>query len=99
MKHQYNSGVYKISDWAHIVNAHTVPGSGVIKGLQEVGGSKGRACLLIGQMSSSGNLATGEYTSGKKTLYMFTECKPEVKFHNSAGLRNAFLDYKKESSM
>ncbi|XP_072034751.1 uridine 5'-monophosphate synthase-like [Amphiura filiformis] len=63
VKHQYNSGVYKISDWAHIVNAHTVPGSGVIKGLQEVGGSKGRACLLIGQMSSAGNLATGEYTS------------------------------------
>ena len=68
VKHQYSSGVYRISDWAHITNAHTVPGSGVVKGLQEVGGSKGRALVLIGQMSSSGNLATGDYTSGKLNL-------------------------------
>ena len=66
VKYQYGSGLYKIADWAHITNAHAVPGPGVIQGLKEVGGAKGRACLLLGQMSSSGNLATGEYTKGTK---------------------------------
>ncbi|XP_033632341.1 uridine 5'-monophosphate synthase-like [Asterias rubens] len=68
VKYQYGSGLYKIADWAHITNAHAVPGPGVIQGLKEVGGAKGRACLLLGQMSSSGNLATGEYT--KATIKM-----------------------------
>ena len=62
VKYQYGSGVYRISDWAHIVNAHSVPGDGVVKGLKEVGMAKGRACLMIAQMSSAGNLATGPYT-------------------------------------
>lgn len=62
VQHQYSSGVYKISDWAHITNAHSVAGPGIVSGLKAVGGAKNRACLLIGQMSSSGNLATGEYT-------------------------------------
>ena len=62
VKHQYSSGVYRISDWAHVVNAHSVPGEGVVKGLKEVGMPKGRACLMIAQMSSAGNLATGAYT-------------------------------------
>ncbi|WAR02405.1 UMPS-like protein [Mya arenaria] len=47
--HQYGGGIYKVADWAHITNAHTVPGPGVVQ-----------------EMSSSGNLATGEYT--KETL-------------------------------
>ena len=64
VKYQYGSGVYRISDWAHIVNAHSVPGDGVVKGLKEVGMAKGRACLMIAQMSSAGNLATGPYTEG-----------------------------------
>src|SRR5690349_2165731 len=28
VQHQYRDGIYKISSWAHIVNAHTVPGQG-----------------------------------------------------------------------
>jgi uridine monophosphate synthetase len=62
VKYQYGSGMYRVSDWAHIVNAHSVPGEGVVKGLKEVGMPKGRACLMIAQMSSAGNLATGPYT-------------------------------------
>lgn len=33
---QYRDGIYKISSWAHIINAHSVPGPGIILGLQEV---------------------------------------------------------------
>lgn len=62
VKHQYEGGVYQISSWSHIVNAHAVPGPGVVRGLSAVGKPLGRGCLLIAQMSSQGSLATGEYT-------------------------------------
>ncbi|TDH07102.1 hypothetical protein EPR50_G00120280 [Perca flavescens] len=71
VKHQYEGGLYQISSWAHIVNAHGVPGPGVVKGLSAVGKPLGRGCLLIAQMSSRGSLATGEYT--KAVLKMAEE--------------------------
>lgn len=68
VKHQYEGGLFRISSWSHIVNAHAVPGPGVVQGLSAVGKPLGRGCLLIAQMSSKGSLATGEYT--KATLQM-----------------------------
>ena len=68
VKHQYIGGVYRVCDWADMINAHSVPGSGVIKGLKEASVGKERGCLLIAEMSSEGNLATGDYT--KKTIDM-----------------------------
>ncbi|XP_068921071.1 uridine 5'-monophosphate synthase [Petaurus breviceps papuanus] len=62
VKKQYEGGVFKIASWADIVNAHVVPGSGVVKGLSGVGMPMQRGCLLIAEMSSSGSLATGDYT-------------------------------------
>uniref|UniRef100_A0A668V2F1 Uridine 5'-monophosphate synthase n=1 Tax=Oreochromis aureus TaxID=47969 RepID=A0A668V2F1_OREAU len=52
VKHQYEGGLYQISSWSHIVNAHAVPGPGVLKGLSAAGKPLGRGCLLIAQMSS-----------------------------------------------
>ena len=63
VKYQYGSGLYHIADWADVVNAHSLPGEGVVKGLKEVGNPKTRACLIIAQMSSAGNLASGDYIS------------------------------------
>ncbi len=74
--HQYQDGVYHIENWAHITNAHTVPGPGIIEGLKTVGLQKGRGLLLLAEMSSKGTLAKETYT--KETLQMAEEHKDFV---------------------
>lgn len=68
---QYSKGVYKISEWAELTNAHAVPGLGVVDGLQKGAEDKQRGCLLIAQMSSSGALTNPSYT--KSTVDMAKE--------------------------
>lgn len=68
VKHQYAQGIYHIADWADIVNAHSLPGPGIIKGLAEVGLKKQRALLLLAEMSSENNLLDPIYA--EKTLEM-----------------------------
>lgn len=61
VKHQYAGGIYKIADWADIINAHSLPGVGMIKGLADVGRKKNRGLLLIAELSSAGNLMDANY--------------------------------------
>jgi uridine monophosphate synthetase len=68
VKHQYQGGIYKIAEWADIVNAHSLPGPGIIEGLRDVGFSKQRALLLLAEMSSKDNLLDASYAN--KTLKM-----------------------------
>ncbi|KAJ3021681.1 orotidine 5'-phosphate decarboxylase [Thoreauomyces humboldtii] len=68
VKAQYRSGVYRISSWSHITNAHPIPGDGIVSGLKEVGLPLDRALLLLAEMSSKGTLARGEYS--QETLRM-----------------------------
>ncbi|MEM1282206.1 MAG: orotidine-5'-phosphate decarboxylase [Chlamydiota bacterium] len=61
-KSQYEGGIYKIANWAHLVTAHSTPGPGVIEGIRKTGLQLGRGMLLLAEMSSQGSLATGTYT-------------------------------------
>lgn len=62
VKHQYQGGVFRIAEWADLVNAHILPGPGVIEGLREVGLPRGRGLLLLAQMSSRGHLLDENYS-------------------------------------
>ena len=62
VRHQVSDGIYRIADWADIINAHMLPGPGIIKGLQEGCYGKNIGLLLLAQMSSQGNLFNQRYT-------------------------------------
>lgn len=61
VKHQYQGGIYHIAEWADLINAHSLPGPGTIKGLAEVGRKKNRGLILLAEMSSAGNLINLDY--------------------------------------
>lgn len=68
VKHQVKDSIFKIAEWADIINAHTLPGDGIIHGLKE--GCQGRdiGLLLLAQMSSQNNLFSQDYI--KKTIQL-----------------------------
>ena len=68
IKHQYAGGVYRIADWADLINAHSLPGPGVVSGLASVDTQKPRGLLLIAEMSSDENLISTSYT--EKTVQL-----------------------------
>lgn len=67
VKDQYTKGVFHIVEWADIVNAHTLPGPGIIAGLRSEVETHGlldkRGLLLLAQMSPKGNLIDDAYTT------------------------------------
>lgn len=73
---QVTGGVHAITTWADIVNAHSVPGPGVIKGLRqalenaEQESSRTFGVVLLAEMSSEGNLATALSGYTEKTVEM-----------------------------
>ena len=68
VKQQYAGGIYQIAAWADIINAHSLPGPGIIAGLATASTEKERGLLLLAEMSSADNLLNTEYV--EKTLAM-----------------------------
>lgn len=68
VKLQYQGGMFRILDWADMINAHSLPGASIVQALSEVGMKKNRGLLLLAEMSSENNLLDGEYT--QKTIAM-----------------------------
>ncbi|MCF6767803.1 orotidine-5'-phosphate decarboxylase [Thiotrichales bacterium 19S11-10] len=66
--HQVRDGVYQVASWADIINAHILPGNGIINGLKK--GCEGRevGLLLLAQMSSQNNFFTKDYTEAAVNL-------------------------------
>ncbi|KAH8265365.1 hypothetical protein KR038_005251 [Drosophila bunnanda] len=69
---QYGKGVYKISSWADLVTAHTLPGRSILQGLKaglgEQGASKERGVFLLAEMSATGNLIDAKYKESSNKI-------------------------------
>lgn len=66
---QFKSGVHRISEWCDLVTAHSLPGEGVLKGLNEViKEKKSLGVFVLTEMSSDGHLMTQDYSA--KTMQM-----------------------------
>ena len=76
---QYTGGIYKIADWANLINVSALPGLGIIDSIgaaiKEKRDKIPRGVLVLAQMSSEGNLATGSYTQNSVN---FTRNKEEI---------------------
>lgn len=61
VKNQYAGGIYKIVEWADMVNAHSLPGPGIIQGLAAAAAGRDRGLILLAEMSSTGHLMNVDY--------------------------------------
>ena len=61
VQQQFGGGIYHINRWAHFINAHALPGPGVITGLKSAKYFIEQGLLLIAEMSSQGHLMTKDY--------------------------------------
>lgn len=68
VKLQYQGGIYHISEWADIINAHSLPGPSIISSLADIGLPKQRGLLLLAEMSSAGNLMDAKYAAETLSL-------------------------------
>lgn len=61
-KLQYTQGIYRIAEWADMINAHMLSGTSIIDGLQEGSIGKERGLILIPRMSAYNNFISEDYT-------------------------------------
>ncbi len=71
---QYSSGIFHISDWAHLVTAHSLSGPSILQGLKHAlsGSSANRGVFVLAELSSAGSLVTQTYTESTMKLLSST---------------------------
>ena len=62
-KLQLEGGTHRIAEWADMVTAHALPGKSILDVMTSTG------VVLVGEMSSEGNLTTLEYAQGEQNLF------------------------------
>lgn len=67
---QYGKGVYRISEWADLVTVHSLPGPGILQGLQSAihDAALERGVFLLAELSSAGNLCSDKYAADTAAL-------------------------------
>lgn len=68
VQQQFGGGIYQINRWADLINAHALPGTGVIAGLKSARHSEEQGLLLIAEMSSKGHLLDEAYQQATLTM-------------------------------
>lgn len=68
VERQYEQGMYKIANWAHLVSAHPIVGPGVVEKLRKAGLDLGRGLLLVSEMGTPGSLE--DDLTMKKTVHI-----------------------------
>jgi len=62
---QFTGGIYKISEWADLITAHSLPGPEMISHLSDQSDStRTCGCVVILEMSTKNSLTTPEYCKG-----------------------------------
>lgn len=61
---QYSSGLFHISEWAHLVTVHSLTGPSILQGLKNAlkGTSAKRGVFVLAELSSAGSLINESYT-------------------------------------
>ena len=85
MSHQYGGGVFRIATWAHITNAHALPGEGIIHGLQKVAEQ-----LPVVALQGGGGGAAAD-PGLPRALLLLEEMSSAGNLFNSAGYRQQTL--------
>lgn len=74
---QYSEGQFKISSWADLVTAHSLPGQGILQGIKSVlPDSENRGVFLLAEMSCQGNIITPQYI--ESTMKMATTSDVDI---------------------
>lgn len=76
---QYSSGIFRISDWAHLVTVHSLSGPSILQGLKNAlkGTTAERGVFMLAELSSAGSLITQSYTESTMKLVAST---PDIDF-------------------
>lgn len=61
VQQQYEGGIYKIAEWAHLTNLHPLVGQGAIEALKQIALPRNNGILLIAELSVEGNLINQDY--------------------------------------
>jgi orotidine-5'-phosphate decarboxylase len=73
VKHQFSRSIFKIADWADLINAHGITGPGIVPSLKSVA-RPDTGLLLIAQLSSRENLISPQMT---ETMARWADQCPE----------------------